>query len=128
MTGRKRYNMKHLVASTAKVEKRIDMVKVERMTGVSITDKAMTTVAVDTIDTVSNMYVFDVETEEGTITQAIIATDDIAYSTCSAIAVDLIRELIQLVNKGEVSLSEIGFNVNITVSKAGNKYLDLQLM
>lgn len=120
--------MKHLVASTAKVEKRIDMVKVERMTGVSITDKAMTTVAVDTIDPVSNMYIFDVETEEGTITQAIITTDDIAYSTCSAIAVDLIRELIQLVNKGEVSLSEIGFNVNITVSKAGNKYLDLQLM
>lgn len=120
--------MKHLVASTAKVEKRIDMVKVERMTGISITDKAMTTIAVDTIDTVTNLYVFDVETEEGTITQAIIATDDNTYSTCSAIAVDLIRELIQLVNKGEVSLSEIGFNAKITVSKTGNKYLDLQLM
>ena len=120
--------MKHLLASTAKVEKRIDVLKVERMTGVSITDKAMTAVAVDTIDTVSNMYIFDVETEEGVITQAIIATDDITYSTCSEIAVDLIRELIQLVNKGEVSLSEIGFNVKITVSKAGNKYLDLQLM
>lgn len=120
--------MKHLVASTAKVEKRIDMIKVERMTGISITDKAMTTTAVDSIDIVTNLYVFDVETEEGTITQAIIATDDDTYSTCSAIAVELIRELIQLVNKGEVSLSEIGFNVKITVSKTGNKYLDLQLM
>lgn len=120
--------MKHLIASTAKVEKRIDMIKVERMTGISITDKAMTTVAVDTINTVTNLYVFDVETEEGTITQAIIATDDDMYSTCSTIAVDLIRELIQLVNKGEVSLSEIGFDVKITVSKTGNKYLDLQLL
>lgn len=120
--------MKHLVASTAKVEKRIDMLKVERMTGVSITDKAMTTVAVDTIDPVTNLYIFDVETEEGNITQAIIATDDNAYSTCSTVAVELIRELIELVNKGDISLSEIGFNVKIAVSRAGNKYLDLQFM
>lgn len=120
--------MKHLVASTAKIEKRIDMLKVERMTGVSITDKAMTTVTVDTIDTVTNLYVLDVETEEGTITQGIVETDDNTYSTCSTVAVDLIRELIQLVNKGDISLSEIGFNVKIAVSRAGNKYLDLQLM
>ena len=120
--------MKHLVASTAKIEKRIDMLKVERMTGVSITDKAMTTIAVDSIDTVMNLYVLDVETEEGTITQAIIETDDNTYSTCSAIAVDLIRELIQLVNKGDISLSEIGFKVKIAVARTGNKYLDLQLM
>ena len=120
--------MKHLVASTAKVEKRIDMLKIERMTGVSITDKAMTAVAVDSIDNVTNLYVFDVETEEGNITQAIIKTNDNAYSTCSSVAVDLIKDLIQLVNDGDVSLSEIGFNVKISVSRTGNKYLDLQLM
>lgn len=120
--------MKHLVASTAKVEKRIDKVKIERMSGVSIVDKAMTHVEVSSINPVTNMYIFEVDIDEGVITQAIIESDVDRYSTSSSVAIDLVEELIEMVNDGDVALSDIGFNVSISVSRTGNKYLDLQLM
>lgn len=117
--------MKKLVKTTTVASNALTRLKLERLTGESITDKGMTSLSTDVITGVTAMHIYEVDTPDGNIQQAIIEDASGVHSTCSSVAITLIDELIELVNNGDVKLDEITLKVTLAVSQEGKKYLNL---
>ena len=117
--------MKKLASTTTSISNALTRLKLERLTGESITDKGMTSLSTDVITGITAMHIYDVETPDGIIQQAIIEDASGVHSTCSSVAITLIAELIDLVNDGDVKLEEITLKVTLAVSQEGKKYLNL---
>ena len=117
--------MKKLVKTTTIASNALTRLKLERLTGDSITDKGMTSLSTDIITDVKAMHIYEVDTPDGYIQQAIIEDASGVHSTCSSVAITLIDELIDLVNNGDVELGEITLKVTLAVSQEGKKYLNL---
>ena len=120
--------MKKLVKTTTVASNALTRLKLERLTGEAITDKGMTSLSADTITGITAMHIYEIDTPDDLITQAIIEDASGVHSTCSSVAITLIDELIELVNNGDVKLDEITLKVTLAVSQEGKKYLNLLIV
>lgn len=128
MTGGKRYNMKKIVKTTAKINSALDRLRMERLTGESITDKAMTALSITDSTVILDLHLFEVDTDDGYIQQAIIVDDNGAHSTSSKVVISLVDELIDIINNGDAMLSDVKIAYSYATSKEGNKYLNATLI
>lgn len=116
--------MKKLIKSTTVVKNALDRLRMERMVGVSITDKAMTELSVERVENIKAMHLFEVDTDDGYIQQVIIEDVNGAHSSSSKVLISLVDELIDIVNNGEASLTDITIDFEYGNSGTGNKYLN----
>lgn len=117
--------MKNLVKTTTVASNSLTRLKLERLTGESITDKGMTSLSTDILTDITAMHIYEIDTEDDLVHQAIIEDASGVHSTCSSVAISLIDELIDLVNNGDVKLDEITLKATLSVSREGKKYLNL---
>lgn len=124
--------MKNLVKTTMALKSAIDTLKLKRMNTTSITDKAMTELAVETIEfgKLKGISFFDIVDEEtgDANTQVVFTTVDANYSTCSKVAYGLASDIFDLVSSGDVKLEDVEIHFSFANSRAGNKFLSCELM
>lgn len=120
--------MKNIKLTTAVIGNPLQELKAKRMSGTSITDKAMTKIEITSLQqgSISDIYMFEsVDEETGeVINQTIFETVNGNYSTCSSVVNGLMTELIPLINEGVISLSQVGLEFSYKEARTGNKYLD----
>ena len=125
--------MKTINKTTLNLSSKLATIKASRMSTVSITDKSVSNIAIDTIPVgeVKALTLFD-GSDDATgeeYFQAVITTcDNVNYSTCSKSAVDIVSDLISSVNDGDVNIAEIGFTFAKGKTKNGNNYLNVELI
>lgn len=120
--------MKKIVKTTAKINSALDRLRMERMTGVSITDKAMTVLNITDSTDILDLYLYEVDTDDGYVQQAIIVDDNGAHSTSSKVVISLVDELIDIINNGDANLSDVKLAFSYATSKEGNMYLNATLI
>lgn len=120
--------MKKIVKTTAKINSALDRLRMERMTGMSITDKAMTTLDIAGSTDILDLHLYEVDTDDGCIQQAIIVDGNGAHSTSSKVVISLVDELIDIINNGDANLSDVKLAFSYATSKEGNKYLNATLV
>lgn len=124
--------MKNLLKTTVELTNALDTLKLKRLNTISITDKAMTQIAIDSIAvgelTAITFYnVVDEETGESN-TQVVFSTIESNYSTCSKVAVSLAEDLYDLIADGDVKLIDVGIKFSFANSRNGNKFLSCEIM
>lgn len=100
----------------------------ERMVGESITDKAMTTLSITDATEILSLELYEVDTDDGYIQQAIIVDTKGAHSTSSKVVISLVEELIDIINNGDAKLSDVKIAFSYATSREGNKYLNATLI
>lgn len=120
--------MKKIVKTTAKINSALDRLRMERMTGESITDKAMTALNIAASTDILDLHLYEVDTDDGYIQQAIIVDGNGAHSTSSKVVISLVDELIDIINNGDANLSDVKLAFSYATSKEGNKYLNATLV
>lgn len=120
--------MKKIVKTTAKINSALDRLRMERLTGESITDKAMTALSITDSTVILDLHLYEVDTDDGYIQQAIIVDDNGAHSTSSKVVISLVDELIDIINNGDAMLSDVKIVYSYATSKEGNKYLNATLI
>lgn len=120
--------MKKIVKTTAKINSALDRLRMERLTGESITDKAMTTLSVTDTTGILDLHLYEVDTDDGYVQQAIIVDASGAHSTSSKVVISLVDELIDIINNGDANLSDVKLVFSYATSKEGNKYLNATLV
>lgn len=124
--------MKNVKVTTEELTSKLSILKMTRRTTTAITDKAMTSLAVDVIaqgdlTSLSILTMVDEDTGE-LIEQSMLCTDTESYTTCSRVVTSLVNDLIELVNSGEVNIEDIGLEFRYMTSKTGNKYLSADIL
>lgn len=120
--------MKKIVKTTAKINSALDRLRMERLSGESITDKAMTTLTITDTTDILDLHLYEVDTDDGYIQQAIIVDAGGAHSTSSKVVISLVDELIDIINNGDANLSDVKITFSYATSKEGNKYLNAVLV
>lgn len=128
---KERYAMRTIVETTLNLENRYEKLKAERMNLTSITDKAMTALAVEEIKpgAVKALTIFsgvDDETGEKFET-AVISTDDANYSGGAIGLIELVSSLISDIDD-EMPIEIVGFSFGYGNTRNGNKYLKVDLI
>ena len=124
--------MKNLIKTTKKLTNALDTLRLKRMATISITDKAMSHLAVDVIAVgelkhISFYDVIDDETGEVN-TQVVFGTENGNYSTCSKVVSSLADDIYDLVTSGDVKLDDVGIEFSFANSRNGNKFLNAEIM
>lgn len=119
--------MKKIIKTTSQINNALDRLRMERLTGESITDKAMTALSIINSTDILALHLYEVDTDDGYIQQAIIVDGNGAHSTSSKVVISLVDELIDIINNGDASLSDVKFMFGYATSKEGNKYLNAVL-
>lgn len=123
--------MKNLVKTTMVLNNALDALKLKRMNTTSITDKAMSSLSVETIarGELKAISFFDiVDDETGEVNnQVVFTTADANFSTCSKVAQGLALDIYDLVYGGDVKLEDVEIHFSFANSRAGNKFLSCEL-
>lgn len=123
--------MKNLVKTTMELNNALDALKIKRMATTSITDKAMTNIAVENIKIgeLTGITFYEVVDEEtGEVNnQVVFSTDTANYSTCSKVAYGLADDIFDLITSGDINIEEVGIRFSFANSRAGNKFLSCEL-
>lgn len=124
--------MKELTKTTMKLNNALDALKLKRLNTVSITDKAMTQLAVDNIAVgelkhITFYNIVDDETGDENV-QVVFGTDNENFSTCSKVAVSFAGDIYDLVIAGDARLDDVGIKFSYANSRNGNKFLACEIM
>lgn len=125
--------MKYLVKSTIEMKNVLDRVKLTRMNTVSITDKAMSALAIDAIGigdlkAITFFNIMNDETDEESLQVVFSSVDGQNYSTCSKVAYSLADELYSVISSGDCNISDIGLTFGYAYTRGGNKYLSVNII
>lgn len=124
--------MKELTKTTIKLNNALDALRLKRLNTVSITDKAMTQLALESIPVgdlkhITFYNIVDDETGEENV-QVVFGTDYGNFSTCSKVAVSFARDIYELVVSNDIVLQDVGIKFSFANSRNGNKFLSCEIM
>lgn len=124
--------MKNLLKTTISLTNALDELKLKRLNTISITDKAMTQIAIDNISVgeLKHITFYEIVDEEtGDVNyQVVFGTINGNYSTCSKVALSLANDIYDLVTNGVVKLDDVGIKFSFANSRIGNKFLACEIM
>lgn len=124
--------MKEITKTTMKLNNALDALKLKRLNTVSITDKAMTQLAIDNIAVgeLKHITFYNVTDEEtGEInSQVVFGTERGNFSTCSAVVLSLAYDIYDGVVDNDIVLQDVGLKFGFGNSRNGNKYLSCEIM